>query len=58
MVGTIGYQLQRNRRITGFGVLHHPRRHYGSGVVCKVASEGTRALGTYIVNRLADAIEG
>ena len=59
MVTSVGYKYGKNKLVTGFGTVHHhPRRHYGSGIVRKAASAGTRALGTYLVNRLADIIEG
>ena len=47
MVTSIGYQLQKNRRITSFGF--HPRRLAGTLV---------RHGGTALVNRVADLISG
>ena len=47
MVTSIGYQLQKNRRITSFGF--HPRRFAGTLV---------RHGGTALVNRVADLISG
>ena len=47
MVTSIGYQLQKNRRITSLGF--QP---------CRVVGKLVRHGGTALVNRLADAISG
>ena len=58
MVGSIGFQLQKNRRVSGFGLVHHPRRNYGSGVVRKTIGAISRPALTYVANKIADMISG
>ena len=58
MVGSIGYQLQKNRKISGFGLVHRPRRNYGSGVVRKTIGAISRPALTYVANKIADMISG
>ena len=58
MVGSIGFQLQKNRRVSGFGMVHHPRRNYGSGVVRKTIGAISRPALTYVANKIADMISG
>ena len=58
MVGSIGYQFQKNRKISGFGLVHHPRRNYGSGVVRKTIGAISRPALTYVANKIADMISG
>ena len=57
MVGTIAYQLAKNRRITGFGV-HHRRPHYGRGIVRRTIGNISRPILTHIANKVADLITG
>ena len=60
MVGTIGFQLAKNRKIVGFG--YHPKhvsiKHIGNGVLRNIAGTATKALGNFLVNRLSSAISG
>ena len=65
MVSSIGFQLQRNDLIHGFGVrrVHHPAprryvRHHGHGVLRKLTGFVARPLLRYGANRIADLISG
>ena len=65
MVSSIGFQLQRNDLIHGFGVrrVHHPAprryvRHQGHGVLRKLTGFVARPLLRYGANRIADLISG
>ena len=55
MVSSIGFQLSKNKLITGFGK-RRPTR--GRGVNRSVAGIATRTLGNMLVNRIANAISG
>ena len=57
MVGSVAYQLAKNRRITGFGA-HHPRRHYGNGVVRRAIGAVSRPALHYIAEKVANMITG
>ena len=50
MVGTIGYQLGKNRRITGFGTRHHHATHHTEVIAQKAAR--------HIVNEIKKVIDG
>ena len=56
MVSSLSYKLNKPGLVTGFGARRAPPK--GRGIIRNVASAGTRALGTYLVNRLADVIKG
>ena len=58
MVGSLSYQLAKNRKISGFGLVHRPRRNYGSGVVRKTIGAISRPALTYVANKIADMISG
>ena len=65
MVSSIGFQLQRNDLIHGFGARPHhhyaPRRyvrHQGHGVLRKLTGFVARPLLRYGANRIADMISG
>ena len=58
MVGYIGYKLQKNKLVSGFGLVHRPRRNYGSGVVRKTIGAISRPALTYVANKIADMISG
>ena len=55
MVSSIGMALQRQRLSNGFGMR---KRTCGRGIIRNIASAGTRALGTFLVNKLACVIAG
>ena len=59
MVGTIAYQLAKNRRITGFGMRRRrvsTRR--GCGIVRRTIGNISRPILTHIANKVADLITG
>ena len=58
MVGSLSYQLAKNRKISGFGLVHRPRRNFGSGVVRKTIRAISRPALTYVTNKTADMISG
>ena len=58
MVGSLSYQLQKNKLVSGFGLVHRPRRNYGSGVVRKTIGAISRPALTYVANKIADMISG
>ncbi len=57
MVSSLSYKLGQNQLVTGFGTRRAPAKK-GRGVIRNIASAGTKALGTYLVNKLADVIKG
>ena len=60
MVGTIGYQLAKNRKIVAFGY-HHRRLHHhvrGTGLTRRLAGHALGSVGHMLVNRIANAIAG
>ena len=50
--------MAKNRKISGFGLVHRPRRNYGSGVVRKTIGAISRPALTYVANKIADMISG
>ena len=56
MVSSLSYKLGQNQLVTGFGRRAPAKK--GRGVIRNIASAGTKALGTYLVNKLADVIKG
>ena len=51
MIGTIGFQLTKNRKIVGFGRTNlHTRasmKHIGNGVLRNIVGTATKALGNF-----------
>ena len=59
MVSSIGYLVQRNDRVTGFGARRTCRPSTtGRGYVRKVVGAVSRPALTYIANKIADVISG
>ena len=58
MVSSIGYLLQRNDRVTGFGAHRKRAASCGRGYVRKVVGAVSRPALTYIANKIADVISG
>ena len=58
MVSSIGFKLAQNKLVTGFGVRRRAPVKRGRGIVRNIASAGTRALGNFLVNKLANVIAG
>ena len=58
MVSSIGYLLQRNDRVTGFGAHRKRATSCGRGYVRKVVGAVSRPALTYIANKIADVISG
>ena len=58
MVSSIGYILQRNDRVTGFGEHRKHATSCGRGYVRKVVGAVSRPALTYIANKIADVISG
>ena len=57
MVSSIGYLIQKNDRVTGFGA-RRPTSSCGRGYVRKVVGAVSRPALTYIANKIADVISG
>ena len=57
MVSSLGYQLAKNRRVTGFGMARR-RCATGRGIVRKVLGALSRPALTFVANKVADAISG
>ena len=57
MVSTVAMALQRQKLCSGFG-MKRTRRTCGRGIIRNIASAGTRALGNFLVNKLANVIAG
>ena len=57
MVSSIGYLLQKNARVTGFGARRKPTTR-GCGVIRRVVGAVSRHALTYIANKLAGVITG
>ena len=55
MVSSVGFQLSKNKLITGFGKKRPTR---GRGVIRSVSGMAVRTLGNMLVNRIANAISG
>ena len=60
MVSSIGYQLAKSRKITGFGrpIRRVPVTRIGSGVIRRTVGNIARPALGWIANRIADAISG
>ena len=58
MVSSIGYLIQKNDRVTGFGARRKPTSSCGRGYVRKVVGAVSRPALTYIANKIADVISG
>ena len=58
MVSSIGIQLQKNRKITGFGTRRVPVNRIGSGVVRRTIGAIARPALGWLANRISDAISG
>ena len=59
MVSSIGIQLQKNRKITGFGLRRRvPVNRIGSGVVRRTIGAIARPALGWLANRISDAISG
>ena len=57
MVSSIGYQLAKSRKITGFG-RRVPVTRIGSGAIRRTVGNIARPALGWIANRIADAISG
>ena len=58
MVSSIGYLIQKNDRVTGFGARKCRPSTAGRGYVRKVVGAVSRPALTYIANKIADVISG
>ena len=63
MVSSLGFQLQKNHLINGFGfhrapLSYHHTRHVGSGVGRRLAGSAVKYIGTALLNKLSNAISG
>lgn len=58
MVSTLAMNLQRNRLVTGFGRSGCRPSTRGRGLIRDLASQNTRTLGNFLVDKLASAIAG